>query len=614
MSEYTLNVNKINEFSFTDSKEIENKGKVSFGASMWGNDIVKDDKPDKEKLKQELAKKSGYKTTDNPDTFYDKQNKVFYRWNAKDSKFVPLNNAKKVYEDGSYLTNDKKHVLLTGSVHDKEKKKYLNRDGKEMKEADFEAEKLGYEKTANPNLYSDKKTGLYYTYNRGTSLYKSMKNVYNIEKILPSGAYITNSGITIDTENNSSRIDKNGKKVYTSQYGRELNDKEIEKFEARVNGYSGTNRENCYFDKANKVYMEWNKETQSFTQSDIKELSSHGAYKKGDKYFNKENNEITLKDFAQNKHNLEKTDEDGVFMEKDTYEKYVWNESKADFEKYDPTAKKKALLASKADGKLDDFAQGDRGDCWLIASLKALDISKGDKLDFLKTDENGNITVELKGVNKKYTFTDDELKQMIQSGKYASGDKDVIAVEGAFEKYRKEIIINKQTSSNRESLKFLGVYSNNDILGNGRPKLALEILTGKGVSSITKSNDKNVVYKNNVSVLQKMNEETLKPYLDNKNNSLIVVLEEADKYRKNDGHAFVFKGYDKENVYLINPYDTSKIETMKKEVFYKKLNELIYTDFTKPIDTKTANLDYTKTIDSAEVKKYIEEKRKAENL
>lgn len=611
MSEYSLNINKINEFSFTSTGEAESNGKTSFGTSMWGTEIIKDNQPDKDKLKQEIAKKSGYKTTANPETYYDKKNKVYYRWNNTVSKFEPLNNAKKVYEDGSYLTNDKKHILLTGSVHDKEQKKYLNSDGKEMKEADFEAERLGYEKTVNPKLYLDKKTGNYYIYGKGTSLYNSMKYVYNLEKMLPSGAYIRTDGTTVDQEFNTCRTDKTtGKKIYGNPYGGALKEKEIEKFEARVSGYTSTCRENCYYDKANKAYMIWNKETQSFTKSDIQELSPHGAYIKGDKYYNKDNEEINYKRYIQNKKNLLNTNAEGIYIDEKTNNKYVWNESASDFEKYDPEAKKKAFLASKADGKLGDFEQGKRGDCWLIASLKALDVSHSEKLDFLKADENGNITVNMKGVNKKYTFTNAQINEMIKSGKYSNGDKDAIAIEAAFENYRNEIKENEQISSNRDSLRFLGIHSDYDVLGNGRPKLAIEILTGKGVSTITKSNDPNVVVKNNVAIMKKMNEETLKPYLDNKNYSLVAVLEDSDKNRKGEAHAFVIKGYDKENVYLINPYDTSKVETMKKEEFYKKLNEFAYTDLKSPIDYKTANLPRTKITASPEVKKYIEEKKK----
>ncbi len=94
------------------------------------------------------------------------------------------------------------------------------------------------------------------------------------------------------------------------------------------------------------------------------------------------------------------------------------------------------LKPIEANGKIDaDFAQGSLTDCWLISGIKALTNNpKGlTKLNELLTkDENGNITVHLKGVNKKFTITKEELERYTE---YASGDLDVRVIELAMQKY-----------------------------------------------------------------------------------------------------------------------------------------------------------------------------------
>lgn len=614
MSEFSIYTDKINTFSLYENNSSVSSTGNSSTPSIWGNNIVQDKEDDKTKKKEEEAKKAGYKSTDNPDTFYDKTKKVYYRWNAKENKFDALNDAKKVYEDGSYLTNDKKHVLNNGSVHDKNQKKYFNSEGKEIKEADFEAERLGYEKTANNHVYFDKKTKQYYKYFQNNSLYKTM-NPVSVEKMLPSGAYITESGITYDKDNNYSYTDKNGvKKYYTNDRMPIENESGIRNFEARVKGYSSTSKDNCFYDKANKAYLQWNKETRTFEKTDIQDMTQNGAVKKGDKYYTKDGKEISLKEFVQNKRNLQDTGKQGIVKDIKTNSLYTWNEAKADFEKFDPDAKRKEFLASKPDGEVGNYAQGEVGDCWLLAATKTLDQTpQGKKAikDSLTTDAQGNITVDLKGVGKKYSFTNEELTKIAEKNKYSSGDKDMLAIELAFEKYRKEISDNNQTSPNRDNLRYLGMHTPDDPLDNGRTKLAIEILTGKGVSTISRSNDKNVVYKDNTAILKKMDENTLKPIFDNKNNLISVEIAGADKNRPGAAHAFTFKGYDEKNVYLINPYDTSKVETMSKEEFYANLHEVSYTQLDKPLDKQRANAYFGRMTESPEVKKYLESKRAA---
>ena len=91
----------------------------------------------------------------------------------------------------------------------------------------------------------------------------------------------------------------------------------------------------------------------------------------------------------------------------------------------------------QANGKIDEeFNQGNYIlDCWLIAAVKSISINpKGQKMldDIMSIDKNGNVTVRLKGVDKKYTIPKEELEG---ANELAQGDLDVRAIEIAIRKY-----------------------------------------------------------------------------------------------------------------------------------------------------------------------------------
>ncbi|MBQ3312110.1 hypothetical protein IJG72_08540 [bacterium] len=115
----------------------------------------------------------------------------------------------------------------------------------------------------------------------------------------------------------------------------------------------------------------------------------------------------------------------------------------------------------EADGSINAAnQQGTTGDCWLLASINAIASSpKGKQIldDSVTVNSNNTITVHLKGVNKTYTFTREEL---LGATELSTGDLDIRALEKAVEKYMME---NKH----------------DDINGN-RSSVAFQILLGKG--------------------------------------------------------------------------------------------------------------------------------------
>ncbi len=83
--------------------------------------------------------------------------------------------------------------------------------------------------------------------------------------------------------------------------------------------------------------------------------------------------------------------------------------------------------------------QGEIGDCWLLAGINSLSYSKlGENVlkNSIQNNKNGTYTVALKrGKFLICDFTSSDIKYAKQSGRYSSGDSDVLLMELAVEKF-----------------------------------------------------------------------------------------------------------------------------------------------------------------------------------
>lgn len=386
-------------------------------------------------------------------------------------------------------------------------------------------------------------------------------------KVLPSGAIVNQDG-SIKYGDYLYSIDENGMETLKTKYGtfkatNMLNRDIIANTRAKIFGYHATNVPNLYL-KDNQYYK-WDEESKSYVKANVETQETRQARLNAEK---------------RRKEEIQK------------------------------------LKTTTADGVLENFAQDGKGDCWLISSLKALNNSQRGKeiiKSCLSVDNAGNITVNLKGVDKSYTITNDEINAAIDSENSALGDKDAIAIELAFEKHIKAVIDSKKTNSNIDSINAGRYIIGDDYLYGGRPKVAIETLTGLNVSTISRSKNKNIIVQDHVALLKDMTEDTLKPFMDNKDYTIIVSVDGADEKRKDLAHGFAFKGYDENFVYLEDTYlnddGSARITKMKKDDFYSRLLEFSYTDLSKPLDKANNSLMYSPQITkSKEVEQYLKNK------
>ena len=228
-------------------------------------------------------------------------------------------------------------------------------------------------------------------------------------------------------------------------------------------------------------------------------------------------------------------------------------------------------------GKIDEaFNQGSTGDCWLLASIKAIaSRSKGLQIlnDSVKVNNDGSVIVTLKGVNKTYTISKEELESNIQ---FSSGDGDVRALE---------IAVNKYFEEER------GVNNSLDIDGNFA-FVAYEILTGKSVeeSKIVKVTPREVDTIDGVEQ-EHLGKRLMKYMLItdemidefNNINKVFTVSATSDKKRRtldsssseqvlHTKHAYAIIRSDSNYVYLVDPYNSSSELKVTREEFKEFFN------------------------------------------
>lgn len=269
------------------------------------------------------------------------------------------------------------------------------------------------------------------------------------------------------------------------------------------------------------------------------------------------------------------------------------------------------LNGIRADGVIDSFHQSPvTGDCYLLSSLSALSsIESGAAIlkDNMKKNANGSYTITLPGakiiakeyaengkknyITGSYTISAAEFNRAKRSGKYATGDDDVILYELAFEKYRKEVMkTNKANGISGDRIvgaqigSFQGGATQNSPLKGGYGADAMFVLTGKRASACYSNADLvDAVPVNQIKSLDKEKSTILEGRISDKNVNLYLnrIMREPERYAvtiafkldmgqgKNGYHAFQLKRVTEDSVILINPWNSSKEIVMSREQFLK---------------------------------------------
>lgn len=225
-------------------------------------------------------------------------------------------------------------------------------------------------------------------------------------------------------------------------------------------------------------------------------------------------------------------EEDGVTVKQRTVNKFDEEGILIGREVYDKDGKLvKQYDFSEIDGKFEVSNQISRGDCYLLASINSLASSEdGQKIlqDNVKvtTDANGKkvYTVTFPGaksvreglaagtanpqlgqipqdkifIQESYTITEDELKEAAKKAgsKYSAGDKDVLLLEVAYEKYRKDAFKTRQANGIADNMSVFGINirseqaKQGDFLSSGMPSESTFLLSGKKAEEY-KINSKN---------------------------------------------------------------------------------------------------------------------------
>ena len=206
-----------------------------------------------------------------------------------------------------------------------------------------------------------------------------------------------------------------------------------------------------------------------------------------------------------------------------------------------------------ANGKIDaTFNQGHVQDCWLLSAIKSLSINPdGLKMlnDLISLDDKENVTVQLNGVDKKYTISKEELEG---ANEFAQGDLDIRAIELAVNKYLHEVGDHGGKRNNAGINRYCS-----DIYDGNHMNTPYRILFDKPVDNDSKTNKETIIKiksgEYSTVVLSSNNCQTQEGYIKR--------------------HIYAVIGADDKYVYLSDPYSPDIKCSITHSDFIKFFNE-----------------------------------------
>ena len=298
----------------------------------------------------------------------------------------------------------------------------------------------------------------------------------------------------------------------------------------------------------------------------------------------------------------------------------------------DPPSKRLGKKDLGLDNYYGNSFQKGQGDCYLLATINAIrNTTDGQEyLQSLRTeqivDDKKVYTFNFPGaksaaeslkedklevfITGEYSFTEDEVKDILSKAgtQYSKGDPDVILLEAAFEKYRKEV--NQTLEANNLSVDdywhIAGMVTGKEeenILAGGREHDAIYVLTGKKSEYYSSTNYENLPILSSTALLDnkvlpistatsysyqsideidgniRITNRALNKMLDklqedfetdNKSDKIATAsFKVGDTPNDSGGHAFTIKRVTENEVILINPWYPDRDLKMSKKMFVK---------------------------------------------
>ncbi|MBR1753945.1 hypothetical protein IJ732_03835 [bacterium] len=222
-------------------------------------------------------------------------------------------------------------------------------------------------------------------------------------------------------------------------------------------------------------------------------------------------------------------------------------------------------LKYESDRAIGNTNQASIGDCWILAGVNALnDTPKGKQIieDSIKQHEDGSVTVTLKGVNKSYFYTPEQIgaKQYTSINKlYSRGDIDMNLIEMAITDYRKEKFEQNNITSD------MSLASKDDPINGGRPENTVFLLTGQEFVQYSRADKKDKILdqKRKHDDRYVMTVDFKQPDTEIGNGESIV-----------SGHAYSINRVTEDTVYVVNPWNSAEEIPYPKDKFLENSNSV----------------------------------------
>ena len=255
--------------------------------------------------------------------------------------------------------------------------------------------------------------------------------------------------------------------------------------------------------------------------------------------------------------------------------------------------KMNGYFKTRTNGKVSSVKQGYLKDSWLLSGVNSLSQTKKGKaiLSEALTPTKNGVLVKLKGVNRQYEVSNEEVKQAYKEyitlmdgdivkgyrKNYSSGDGDVIALEIAFRKYQSELREGK-IKANIFLPQYANQFSSDNTLSETDVSQLYYLLAGKETVQVLSDDDSSIKenffkeYAGNSANMSACFK--LKPEASDGKTSLKGVLNQDFVF--DSSKTFVLKGIYGKYAKIVDTRNTTIEKIVKLDSFKEKFDKITY--------------------------------------